>query len=112
MSAVAENDAISADAASIPELFRKLSKQSRDKLTAPLRALLANPGLAHPLVDVRDGKVKVKLRLRKREDNRARLERKGLEVLQIGDRFALGWISIDDLITLVEMEEVEGIEPG
>jgi len=99
-------------ASTIPERFRKLPKQSREKFAPPLRALLANPGADHPLVDVRDGRVKVKLRLQEREGGQAHLERAGLEVLQIGDRTALGWISIDALIELAEMEEVVGIEPG
>ena len=69
-------------------------------------------GGSHPLVEVRDGKVKVKLKLRSGAGVRERFERAGLDVLQIADRFALGWIAIDALVALAEMEEVEGIEPG
>ena len=91
---------------------RSFSAQALKKLAPAIRAAVANPGGSHPLVDIRDGKVKVKLRLRTGARTRAQLERAGLELLQLADRFAIGWIELEALAALAELEVVEGIEPG
>jgi hypothetical protein len=79
-----------------------------------LLAALIQPGGSHPLLDLRAGRVKVKLQLQLRigAGSRARLEGAGLRILQLADRFALGWIEIDALAALAELTDVEAIEPG
>jgi Ca-activated chloride channel family protein len=88
----------------------EISTTARKRLAPELIALLERGPGAAPLANVIRGKVAVKVELRDASEERLRaLEAAGLQVRQLTDDTAIGWIEITALADLAEVDFVERV---
>jgi ribosomal protein S11 len=88
----------------------EISKTARERLAPELIALLEGGPGAAPLANVIRGKVEVKVELRDASEAELRaLAAAGLQVRQLTDATAIGWVEITALVDLAELDFVERV---
>jgi Ca-activated chloride channel family protein len=88
-----------------------LSAEVRQRLAPPFLALIEGRATSDSSLELRDGRVRIKLLLRDPPpDLMQRLEEVGLDASQVSRREAVGWIAVEDLVPLAELDCVERIE--